>query len=232
MKIISSEKIDMSIYKKITTCSVHCIHVKVSDVNSSAEAMVKTISDISWISKLSAVPQMTFEATSKRTIEKIVKDILSKVKDTVTEEFGEYLISYTAQHALEAQHSHIKVPMAELLKEKDAGNPGFDFHTESDSSHIIFGEAKYSGTNTPRADALDQISSFVDLQKDDAELNVLQHFVSPAAIANYSRKKKGYVAAFSLNSNNPALIFKNALKSDVIDKFMCYPELYLIAIEV
>lgn len=232
MEIINSTKIDMSKYGKTTACNVHCIHVKVKNINVSAEAMIKTISDISWISKLNTVPKITFEARSKRTIEKLVNDILSKVKDTVTEDFGEYLISYTAQNTLEQQHSHIKVPLAELLKEKVIGNPGFDFHTESNSNHIIFGEAKYSGTQTPRADALNQISDFINLQKDDAELNILEHFVSPLAITNFTEKKKGYVAAFSLNSNNPTLIFENALKSEIIDKFMCYPELYLIAIEV
>jgi hypothetical protein len=232
MEIKYSKKIDMSLYGKTTACNVYCIHVKVKDINASAKTIIKTITDISWISKLSTIPQITFEATSKRTILKLVNGILRKVKGTVTEDFGEYLISFTAQNSLETVHSHIKLPLAELLKEKVSGNPGFDYHTESHLNNIIFGEAKYSGTETPRADALDQISKFIDLQKDDAELNTIQYFVSKTAITNYTSNKKGYVAAFSLNSENVNLIFRNALQSEVIDKLICYPELYIIAIEV
>lgn len=232
MEIISNNQIDMGSYGKTTSCRVHCIHVKVKDIDASAKTIINTVSDQSWISKLEAVKQITFKATSERTIKKLVNDILSKVTNKVTEDFGEYLVSYSAQHALESEHLHIKVPLAELLKEKVIGNPGFDFHTESDLNSIIFGESKYSGSSTPRAEALDQISNFIDLKKDDMELDLLSNFVSPSAITNYTVGKKGYVAAFSLNSNNADLIFKNALKSDVIDKLMCYPELYLVAIEI
>lgn len=232
MDIISNTTINMGNYGKITTCRVHCIHVKVKSISNSVTEMTRTISDTSWINKLDTIPRITFEATSRKTIDKLVNDILSKVVDNVTDEFGEYLVSYTAQHVLELGHSHNKVPLAELLKEKMSGNPGFDFHTESVFNHIAFGEAKYSATETPRADALNQICEFIQAKKDDMELNMLQHFVSSTAVNNYEKKKKGYVAAFSLNAQNVDTIFKNALDSNIINSFMGYEELYLIAVEV
>ena len=142
------------------------------------------------------------------------------------------MISDTAQLSLELEHLHTKVPLAELLKEKVSGNPGFDFHTESDRNHIMFGEAKYSGGITPRAKAINQITDFITLEKDNAELIILENFVSEEAIKNAEEEKKGYVAAFSLNSDNPDLIFINALNSDAIISLFAYPELYLIAIQV
>ena len=37
---------------------------------------------------------------------------------------------------------------------------------------------------------------------------------------------------FSINSENPAKILINALKTDAIDSLLSYPELYLIGVEV
>ncbi|MBP6888788.1 MAG: hypothetical protein KBC21_03730 [Candidatus Pacebacteria bacterium] len=233
IEIISSEKVDMAKYGHISTCHVHCVHAKVTNLHERAKEMVRTISDTSWISKLDTVGKVTFEATSERTIKKLVEDIISKVSDEPTREFGEYMISLGALDLLESGHQHTKVPLAELLKDKIIGNPGFDFHTESTKNNIIFGEAKYSGTITPRADALDQIAKFIQLKKDSADLNVLQHFVTPVAVSNFTEKnKRGYVAAFSLNSPDVTLIFKNALESKVVTELIDHEELYLIAIEI
>jgi len=234
MEIISVKEIDMSSYGKSTTCNVHCVHVKINDIDPIAHAMIKDISDTSWISKLDAVSQISFNATSQRTIVKLVNIIVDRIDDTgkLAKEFGEYLVSHSAQNALESNHKHIKLPLAELLKEKDSGNPGFDFHTESKGNNIIFGEAKYSAKGNPRAEALDQLHNFISLKKDAAELIMLEKIVTPTAITNFAINKKGYVAAFSLNSKNPDLIFKNALESDVIDDLINHEELYLIAIEV
>ena len=64
----------MTQYGKTTACSVFCVHVKVKSVDASAKDMIKAISDVSWISKLDAVSQITFKARSKRTIEKLVRE--------------------------------------------------------------------------------------------------------------------------------------------------------------
>jgi|TARA_B110000908_G_scaffold169938_1_gene228206 hypothetical protein len=232
MKIISNKKYDLKALGIESECEVHCIHVQIIDIKGRADEMITAISDESWISKLSGIRNKTFKARAQRTIEKLVNDILKKVDDNITAEFGEFLISDTAQLSLELEHLHTKVPLAELLKEKVSGNPGFDFHTESDRNHIMFGEAKYSGGITPRAKAINQITDFITLEKDNAELIILENFVSEEAIKNAEEEKKGYVAAFSLNSDNPDLIFINALNSDAIKSLFAYPELYLIAIQV
>lgn len=233
MKIVNSKIIDMSQYGKTTECVVHCMHIKIDDVDLKAKEILETIRDTSWINKLGdPLTKSAFKERSKETIEKIVKIIVEKISGEVGEDFGEYLISFSAQDALGSHHSHTKFPLAELFKEKVSGNPGFDFHTESHLNNLIFGEAKYSKKKTPRAIALKQISKFIDQKKDTKELSDLKNFLSKVAIKNVKKNKKGFVAAFSLNSKNVEDVFKKALKSNEIDKLIGHSELYLIAIEI
>jgi hypothetical protein len=228
MEILSYEEIDSSLHG--TSCKVYCIHAKVSKIYECAQEMITTISDTSWINKLGPVPKKTFEATSAKTISKLVNDILSKVVNDVTTDFGEYLISHSAQIALE-KNSHTKFPLAELLKDRVSGNAGFDFHTESQNQHIMFGEAKYNAASTPKKEAIEQIERFIREKKDDAELLILNNFASETAMSKAVDGKRGYVAAFSLNSTNAKKVFQDALDLEELKKLLVHQELYLIGIE-
>lgn len=232
MEIISYKEEDLLACGKTTLCKVYSIHVKVNDIKSRANDMIKIISDNSWLSKLNAIDEKSFTVRAERTIKKLVEDIFEKVENIVSAEFGEYLISDTAATALTNVYNHIKYPLAELWKEKVTGNPGFDFHTESSTEYVFFGEAKYNSSINPYTDAMTQIKDFKDLKKDDSELTDLQKFATSNAIQNAMDNKKGYIIAFSLNSKNPDIIFKNAIESVNIDCLLDCPELYLIAIEV
>lgn len=234
LSIVSSKYEDMGNYKKSNNCDVYTIHAKVTDIKKRADSMMRILLDESWIHKLDIVPKRSYQARSEKTVEKLVNDILKKVTSTVNTEFGEFLISVSAQDSLQAQYEHIVVPLAELWKEKITGNPGFDFHTETNKSELIaFGEAKYSSNINPHTKALNQISSFIESKKDEFELTDLTHFVSKKAMTNFIENgKKAYIAAFSMNSKEPTKIFKNILTSSHIDKLLEYDELYLIGIEI
>lgn len=223
----------MTTFGVTTDCDVYAVHIRVDDVDKRAEEMIKTISDTSWISKLNAITKAAFEATSSRTIEKLVDNVNNRVVgDSITEDFGEYMVSDTAQCALESLLKHSKVPLAELIKARITGNEGFDFHTECKKSLITFGEAKYSGTKSPYAKALRQILEFIDLKKDNAELIVLMHHVSESAAAKCVKGEKAYAAAFSINADKPMTIINHALTSDHSAKLMEHKSLYLIGVEV
>ena len=232
MKIINAKLENMCDHDKSTSCNVYSIYVEIDDIGAKATEMITMIADTSWISKLDIVTQTSYEARSKITIDKLINGILKKVINTVNTEFGEFLISATAQDSLELTYSHNKVPLAELWKEKKTGNPGFDFHTESNADLIAFGEAKYSGITNPYTNALTQISRFIDLKKDKMELVDLKNFTSKESINNALVDKKAFVAAFSINSNNPQSIIENALKSENIDSLLNYDELYIIGIKI
>jgi hypothetical protein len=230
MEIVKFENKDMTKYGITTTCQVYCIHVKVTKIYECAQEMITSISNKSWIEELDLVLQSAYRAKAEPTIEKLVNGILKKIKNEVTSEFGEYMISHSAQLALE-EKSHIKFPLAELLKGRVSGNEGFDFHTESTSQHIMFGEAKYCTRDTPRAEALGQIIKLIGERKDNAELEILLNFATQDACKKAALGKKGYVAAFSLNAKNPEIIFENALKSAHVKELLVHQELYLIGIE-
>lgn len=232
MKIVHFKKEDLSSYDIKSSCEVFTIHVQVNNVNALAQEMIKTITDTSWIEKLDSVGRVAFDARSQKTIKRLVDEIFLKVKNVVTSEFGEYMISNAAQYSLENKYGHTKVPIAELLKEKVVGNAGFDFHTESATELIVFGESKYSGADNPHGDATSQILEFINDKKDLMDLDILRNFVSPQSLKKAIAGVKAYVAAFSINSTNPGFIFKNALISGNIKKLLCYPELYLIGIQV
>ncbi|EIU7824619.1 hypothetical protein QU232_004219 [Vibrio vulnificus] len=211
---------------------VHSILINIENIKDRASEMIAVIQDICWLKELDPVAQLSYEARAERTIEKLVDNILTKVEDEVTEEFGEFMISASAQDALVSAFNHIKIPLAELLKEKISGNPGFDFHTETNKNLIAFGEAKFSGSTNPYRNALEQIRKFIDLKKHDAELVDLKNFVSEEAVGNHLGKKSAYVAAFSINSKNPSQIIANALDSKYMKSVFDQEEVYLIGVTV
>jgi len=232
MLIESYRKIRRADKKSKGICDIHVIHVKINDVNARAKEMVRIISDTSWIKRLDSIGKATFKARAEKTIVRLVNEVIAKVEDTVTSEFGEYMISDTAQCVLAKKCGHKKVPLAELLKEKVVGNMGFDFHGETTGQLIAFGESKFSGSDNPYTEASVQILEFIDEKKDLAELLILRAFVSRKSLKNIVNDKKAFAAAFSMNSTNPTLIFENALRSDSIKQLFRYPELYLIGVEV
>ncbi|SHN70041.1 hypothetical protein [Desulfovibrio litoralis] len=211
---------------------IYCARVKVSNVSAYAKEMIDAISNTSWLNPLEIVSKRTFAATAQPTINKLVSDILGKVENTVTEEFGEYMVSNSALKALEKSWGHKPLPLAELLKEKILGNPGFDFHTESHTGYISFGEAKYSSSVNPYSNALTQIIEFIDNKKDEMEFGIVKNFVSSKAMNNALDGAKGYIAAFSINAVSPNTIMQNAVSSKHTKQLTCHKEIYLIGVEV
>lgn len=232
MEVIWFEKIDMADYEIKTSCDVYGVHIKVSDIDTRADEMIETLANTDWINPLPATKKVTFKATSKRTIVKLSENIRNRInEDKLTEDFGEYLVSDTALKTLEKIYNHIRVPLAELLKEKLTGNPGFDFHSETETKFISFGEAKYSGNSSPYNKALKQIKDFISLEKDNAEINVLENFVSESATTNFLAGDKAFSAAFSLN-DDPKKMIKNALLNKHLKQLLGHKELYLIGVEI
>jgi hypothetical protein len=232
MEIITKELVDLSKYNKSGSASVHLVHVKIKDHQERAREMIDTIKDTSWISKLDVIGQRAYSARANQTIERIVNDVLSKVDNTVSSSFGEYLVSESAQVILSSQFQHVKLPLAELWKEKVEGNPGFDFHTESPAQYIVFGEAKYSSSDNPHTDALKQAVGFIASKKDDMDLADLRSLASKEAVENCVAFYKGYAIAFSINGSRYDQIFSTVLKSNDLDELLSYPEVYLIGIEL
>jgi hypothetical protein len=232
MEIISIGKVNMTDYGKTSMGEVYKIHVKINDVELRAKEIIQSISDSSWISSLGIIEQLSYSARAKKTIEKLVKEIFEKVDTVVTEEFGEYLVSESAKDSLINHMSHTSIPLAEMWKEKKTGNPGFDFHTESPSNLISFGEAKYNSNSNPHTVAINQIVGFIKDGKDTMELVDLKNFTTTEAINNAIIGQRAYIAAFSINGQQYDRIFKTAFESEGFEKLLGFSELYLIGVEV
>lgn len=231
MKINVIDKKKYPDLSSVSSCEINCIHIQISNFKPIIQEFQKSITDTSWINSLDELSKMAFKANATKTIDKIVNDIIAKVKTSLTIDIGEYIVSYAAQSALEIEFIHTKIPLAELLKEKISGNPGFDFHSISSSKYLIFGEAKFSMKGTPRAKALDQIGVFIN-DRDHAELLWLRPFLENDTITHIANGHKGYTAAFSFNGNNVLKVFNNALNSEIVKEVIKHKELYLIAVEI
>lgn len=206
--------------------------VRITDLEQEASNILAMLFDQSWIDSLEVVGRTSFLARAKPTIEKMAAAISANNPSDLSEDFGEYLVSESARQTLQSKFKHSLIPLAELIKEKSLGNPGFDFHAESTDAILIFGEAKYSGSSTTYTKALEQIVKFIGQSKDDMELSLLEVFATPTSVKNYTAGFKGFAAAFSIHADKPETIFANALKKDEIKELAQYSELYLIGVVV
>lgn len=232
MKLLSYKITEMSEYDQSATGSIYSLAIDLSDIELRVEEMHEVITDTSWLSPLDIIDHETYRARSKPTIEKIVNEILQNVESEISADFGEYMVSDSAQTVLAEEINHIRIPLAELIKEKISGNPGFDFHTETHDTLVAFGEAKYSGVANAHGKALKQINDFIIAEKDIQELSDIRRFVTDAAVKNAAHGRKAFCAAFSIVSDDVSGIMKNALESEHIAKLFCYEALYLVGVKV
>lgn len=227
-----SKEFDFSVYPN---CEIHCVLIDINgkaDLSNVVSGISKEIADTSWISKMPTFFQAVYNANAPKTIDKIVNEILNKVANGLNEKIGEYLVSVSAQNALEALFNHHRLPLAEILKEQLSNNPGFDFHTVSPKNNLIHGEAKYGSNETRWSEATNQISGFIDEKKHEGEQGWLFPFLDEPVVANIDAGKRGFTAAFSMHARNKKLIFKHALESDASKKIAKYEEYYLIAVVI
>lgn len=213
------------------TAKVHLLVVQVNDIKTAANEIITALNDVSWITKLNPVAKLSYESTALRTITKLTTDF-GTVDSSVTSSFGEYLVSIAAGNSLGAVLNHTVFPVSELWKEKVTQNHGFDFHTESQQKVISFGEAKYvKGTNPYTASAT-QILEFIKARKDGGDAVHLKNFASENAIQNLLKSSRGFTVAFSMHSDKPESILKNALASDLIQKLIkCSHELQIVGVK-
>lgn len=232
MNLLSFTETSMSDYDQAATGKIYSLAIDITDLELRVKEMQEIALDTSWLDEMDVIDRLGYEARSKRTVEKITNEILNNVESDISEDFGEYMVSDVAQTALKNHLNHIRLPLAEFIKEKISGNPGFDFHTESPEALIAFGEAKYSGVKNAHGRALKQINDFIGEQKDIQELPDLRRFVTEAAIQNAAEGSKSYSAAFSITTDDPSEIMDNALSSKYLKNLLQYEAVYLIGVKV
>lgn len=209
------EKVESHNLPAGSTADVWLISVEVDDVKGYAQELVTILNDTSWIQKLNSVGRISFSRTAMRTIDKLVQDFNS-VQNSVTTEFGEYMVSMSAGQSLGVLLGHSVFPISELWKEKTTHNHGFDFHTETPDQLLNFGEAKYKKNANPYSEAASQVIEFIELGKDGGDAALIAHFATEEAINNLLDHHRGFTVAFSISSDDPEAILRKALGSSFV----------------
>lgn len=190
-------------------------HVNVSDITKMADELSKSVMDDSWIMNLDEGARRAYQITVAETAECLV-DIFKNnlfTGDKVSVEFGEIMVSMGSSQALEIIFDHTSLPISELWKAQIKGNEGFDFHTVCSDQLINFGEAKFSGSQTPHGKASNQANGFIEKDKHFRDRVHLVNLVEQEAIENLDKEEFGAVLAFSMNAQNPLTVFRNAIST-------------------
>lgn len=194
--------------------SIKVCFVTVKDVGKFAEKLTGWVLDTSWMADLDKGVRRQYDFTVKETSQ-ILVDVFKSASGggKIGGEFGESMVSIGSARGLEQVFNHTKVPVAELWKPQAKQNEGFDFHTVCTGELVNFGEAKFSSDKNPHGPALDQIDRFVTEEKHLRDRAHLINLVGDNPIEHLDNDRFGIVAAFSVNSDNPLLVFKGALKT-------------------
>lgn len=231
------EKIEISSLGIITEAKLHLFHIKINEHSTMIKEFIQHLADTSWIDKMGATDREAYEANAIKSIQKIVNDILtpelnvSPDKAVVISQSGQYIVSYAAQKGLNNKLDHKILPLAEIFKDRILGNSGFDFHTETPTAVIVFGESKYTSKSTPVNTALEQVQEFIKEKKDAGEWIHLKNIISDEAKAIY-KEKKSYAVAFTLNCKDIDAKLKSFLSKDILEPFKNHDELFFIGIEL
>lgn len=240
MNIVNVQQIDLTQYGLAPHPAVFELDIQISKAQIPTEAMqiITWLQDTSWLADLDDIDHANYLACAEPTITKLCQMIIdeylsaSYTPGKLKDDLGEYLVSMNAQEALVRAFTHAKIPLAELWKEKVAGNPGFDFHTLSTSDIIVYGEAKYKSKQNGYYDAFNQIDDFIKNNKMNRELRHLRVLASENAALNASMGHLGFAAAFSVCTKNLGNIISNAIQYSTFKSLLSYPEIYLITLEI
>ena len=127
---------------------------------------------------------------------------------------------------------YLDIPLAELIKEKIVGNPGFDFYSENKNSILLFGEAKYVSHTNAYNKAFEQIEEFVNNGKDINDIASIDKFFSEEALDNANKGEKGYIAAFSSTEIDTDKLIRNIQNNVHFQKLSSHKELICVAVTI
>jgi hypothetical protein len=214
---------------------VRFLRVEISNTRPVVEAAIARIADTFWANEVvDEFIRQGFLTRAQSTIDSLAASLESAIDNAITSSTGEYVVSITAHCIVEAIYEYKALPLAEIIKEKKSGSPGFDYHHEKDGLLLLFGEAKYTSAGNAYNNAFKQIVGHVAAGKDEKEAVDLAHFITDDTKTNFLSGKKGFTAAFSTKgkSFDVAKLKDGIIRNDYFGKLLEHEELVVVAVDI
>ena len=221
-------------YRKLAD-NIHFIRIRINQDNVSItlQEVLNCLNELSWISSFDQdYLSNSFKKRATDTITYITNNIINGTEDEVTTDSGEYVVSVLSKKTIVDKLDYVDIPLAELIKEKIVGNPGFDFYSENKNSIMLFGEAKYVSNTNAYNKALEQIEEFVNIGKDINDIASVDRFFSEEALDNAIKGDKGYIAAFSSTEIETDELIRNIQNNVHYKKLSSHKELICVAVTI
>lgn len=221
-------------YRKLAD-NIHFFRIRINQDNVSITLgeILNCLNELSWISKFDKeYLRDSFNKRATDTINYIATNIINGTEAEVTTNSGEYVVSVLSKKAIVDKLNYLDVPLAELIKEKVVGNPGFDFYSENKNNILLFGEAKYVAKTNAYNNALKQIEEFSISGKDINDIASIDRFFSEKALKNANDGNKGYIAAFSSSEIETEVLIRNIQNNEHYKNLASHKELICVAVTI
>lgn len=215
--------------------NIHFFRIKINQENVSVtlREVLNCLNELSWLSKFDKeYMQNSFMKRATDTINYITSNIINGTESEVTTDSGEYVVSVLSKKTIVDKLDYLDIPLAELIKEKVVGNPGFDFYSENKNNILLFGEAKYVAKANAYNKALEQIEKFSISGKDINDIASIDRFFSEEALENANNGNKGYIAAFSSTEIETEELVKHIQDNVHFKKLSSHKELICVAVTI
>lgn len=214
---------------------VRLLRVEISNTRPVVEAAIERVADTFWANEvLDDFTRQGFLTRAQSTIDSLTTSLESAIDNAITSSTGEYVVSIAAHCIVESIYNYKALPLAEIIKEKKSGSPGFDYHHEKDGLLLLFGEAKYTSAGNAYNNAFKQIVGHIGAGKDEKEAVDLTHFITDSTKTNFLNGKKGFTAAFSTKgrSFDVEKLKAGITNNDYYKKLLEYEELIVVAVDI
>jgi hypothetical protein len=209
------------------------IRIEPVDIVLTLKDVFESLSNLAWISAFDKeYVQNGFKVRAESTIDYISKKIIKADADTITHSSGEYVISELARKTIVEELDYLDVPLAELIKEKAVGNHGFDFYSKNTNLVLLFGEAKYNATQNAYGSSFEQIARFVREGQDESDLLDIDKFCCEHSKENFTKGKKGFVAAFATRKTSTKTLISNIKKNADFKSLTGFDEVICVAVNL
>lgn len=228
MKIIDSRVIDNSSGRKVIF-----LRVDPEDIAVTLHDIINALFDLSWIRNFDQeYVRNSYQTRAEATAQYLSKNILKQAEDEVTESAAEYIVSEIARETIVSELKYKDIPLGEIFKEQVAGNPGFDYFSQTLDEIVVFGEAKYLAAQNAYGSGMKQVARFIKEKRDLSDLVDIDKFFSAFALNGVAHGNKAFSIAFSAKETTTDSLVKHIKSNKNYEELAKYKELIFVAVNI